>query len=71
MISILFAALCVAYEPSNGGCSDRQIMPAGMWEGPTAPLECEAELLASRQRLEAEDLNRHFVLYCEAENNAE
>lgn len=70
MISILFAALCVAYD-SGGACVDRQVMPAGMWEGPAAPVECEAELLASRKRLTAEGLERHFTLYCESENRGE
>lgn len=64
MITMLFAALCVAYEP-DGSCTDRQVLPAGMWEGPEAPMECEAEVIASRQRLASEGMERHFLLYCE------
>lgn len=70
MISMLFAALCVAYDAS-GACTDRQVFPAGMWEGPNAPVECEAEAMTSRKRLEAEGHDRHFLLYCESENRSE
>jgi hypothetical protein len=70
MISILFAALCVGYDASNS-CIDRQVLPAGMWEGPTAPIECDAELFASQQRLQAEGLAHQMVLYCETENRVE
>lgn len=68
MISMLFAALCVAYD-AGGACTDRQVFPAGMWEGPTAPVEAEA--VVSRKRLEAEGHDRHFLVYCETENRAE
>lgn len=70
MISILFAALCVSYDAS-GACVDRQVFPAGSWEGATAPIECEAEAMASRKRLEAEDLARHFEIYCETSSGGE
>lgn len=66
MISILFVALCAGYDASNS-CIDRQVMPAGMWEGPAAPIQCEAELMESRGRLQAEGIERHFVLYCESQ----
>lgn len=64
MSVILFAALCVAYDSGNS-CTDRQVFPAGMWEGPGAVVECQAELQASTDRLRTEDLEKHFVLYCE------
>ena len=70
MISVLFAALCVAYD-AGGACVDRQVFPAGAWEGPTASVECEAEAMASRQRLQAEDLERHFLIYCEHQAGGE
>lgn len=70
MITILFAALCVAYDAS-GACTDRQVFPAGMWEGPEAPAECEAEAMASRKRLEAEGHDKHFTLYCETDRRGE
>jgi hypothetical protein len=65
MITMLFAALCVAYGPGEE-CVDRQIFPAGRWEGPTAPIECEAEAMASRERLTKEGLAYHFTIYCES-----
>lgn len=64
MSVVLFAALCVAYDSSNS-CTDRQVFPAGMWEGPGAVIECQTELQASIERLRAEHLEKHFVLYCE------
>lgn len=64
MITMLFAALCVAYGPGDE-CVDRQVFPAGMWEGPDAYQQCEDEARASRRRLQNEDLAHHFVLYCE------
>lgn len=70
MISMLFAALCVAYDAS-GACTDRQVFPAGMWEGPTAAADCWAEMMASRRRLEAEGHDQHFLIYCEMENRTE
>lgn len=70
MISVLFAALCVAYD-IGGACVDRMILPAGKWEGPSASAECEAEAMASRQRLQAEDLERHFIIYCESQAGGE
>lgn len=70
MTSLLFAALCVAYDAS-GACIDRQVWPAGMWEGPDAPIACEVEAMASRQRLADAGLERHFVLYCETERRGE
>lgn len=70
MITILFAALCVAYDDS-GACIDREVWPAGMWEGPAAPVQCEAEAMASRGRLADAGLERHFVLYCETERRGE
>lgn len=70
MTSILFAALCVAYDAS-GACIDRQVLPAGLWEGPAAPVQCEAEAMASRQRLTDAGLERHFLLYCETDRRGE
>jgi hypothetical protein len=64
MITMLFAALCVAYGPGEE-CVDRQVFPAGMWEGAEAVAECEAEAMASRERLTKEGLAYHFTLYCE------
>lgn len=64
MITMLFAALCVAYD-GNTNCIDRQVFPAGLWEGQHAHEECEAELIASRHRLSKEGLAHHFELYCE------
>lgn len=70
MISILFAALCAAYD-NSGACVDRMVLPAGQWEGPAAPAECEAEIIATRARLQKEGLDRHFTLYCESERRGE
>jgi hypothetical protein len=70
MITMLFAALCVAYHPA-GQCEDRHVFPAGMWEGATAPAECEAEATASRYRLSREGLAHHFDIYCETQAKGE
>lgn len=64
MISILFAALCMGYDAS-GACVDRMVLPAGQWEGAAAPAECEAEVIATQDRLKQEGLERHFKIYCE------
>ncbi|MCY1451694.1 hypothetical protein D9M71_685730 [compost metagenome] len=70
MITILLAGICMTYDAS-GACTDRQVWPAGMWEGPEAPMDCEAEAMASRRRLHDEGLERHFVIWCETERRGE
>ena len=70
MKSILFAAACAMYEP-GGNCETREVHKAETWEGPTAPLDCDAELMASRRRLQEEGLGEHFVLWCDTSNQAE
>lgn len=70
MITILFAALCVAYD-NSGACIDRDVWPAGMWEGPDAVVLCEVEAYASRQRLEQAGIERHFTIYCESQSAGE
>ena len=40
-------------------------------EGPAAPVQCEAEAMASRQRLTDAGLERHFLLYCETDRRGE
>lgn len=70
MISVLFAALCAAYD-QTGMCIDRQVYPAGMWRGAEAPAQCEAEAAASRKRLADEGLMHLALLYCETESPGE
>jgi hypothetical protein len=71
MISVLFAAACAAYNPADGSCDRMGVLKAQEWDGPTASLDCDAELRASRQRLDAEGLHGRFRLWCETDSTAE
>lgn len=70
MITMLFAALCVAYDDS-GACTDREVWPANLWEGPDAVVLCELEAHASRERLEQAGIAEHFLVYCETQSPGE
>jgi hypothetical protein len=71
MISILLAMACTLYEPSGGQCLQWRIEQAQTWQGPTAPMDCDAELISSRHRLAREGLEHHLKLWCETESAAE